>query len=116
MRTLKHEDACLSNYALDRWLGGQLSDDESRASQEHVESCTRCSLRWDELNRQRTAFYACAPSWDAFETQRSAAPPKPARRPWSLPLMAAAGLLAVGAGLGVGLGGSELHSSATERS
>lgn len=118
MRTLKREDACLSNYALDRWLVGQLSDDESSAMQEHVDDCPRCSLRHDELSRQRTAFYARVPSWDAFEERRSAATllPWSVRRRWPLPLTAAAALLAVGLGVGVGLGGSALRSSATERS
>jgi hypothetical protein len=118
MRTLKHEDACLSNYALDRWFAGQLSGDESRGMQEHVDTCPRCSLRWDELSRQRTAFYTRAPSWDEFEKRRRATPvlPRRVRRGWTLPLMAAAGLLAIGVGVGVGIGGSEPRSSATERS
>lgn len=118
MRTLKHEDACLSNYAVDRWLVGQLSEDELRAMQEHVDNCPRCSLRCDELSRQRTAFYTRVPSWDALEKRRSAAPvlPSLARRSWALPLMAAAGLLVIGVGVGVGFGSSELWSSAVERS
>jgi hypothetical protein len=118
MRTLKQEDACLSNYAVDRWLVGQLSEDESRAMQEHVDDCPRCSLRCDELNRQRTAFYTRVPNWDTFEKRRGAAAvlPRPARRAWALPLMAAAGLLAIGVGVGVGFGSSELRSSASERS
>ena len=123
MRTLTRQtrdDACLSNYAIDQWLASQLSEDESRAADEHVASCSRCSLRCDELNRLRTAFYARAPSWDAFEKRRSApaAVPKSARRVWALPLLAAAGLLVIGAGLGVRFGRSELQlqSSATERS
>lgn len=116
MRTLVREDVCLSNYALDRWFTGQLSDDESRAMQAHMDACPRCSLRCDELSRQRAAFYTRAPSWDAFEKRRSAAPVihRPAGRAWTLSLMAAAGLLVLG--IGVGFGGSELRSVATERS
>jgi hypothetical protein len=118
MRTLTREDACFSNYALDRWFVGQLSDDESRALQEHVDTCPRCSLRCDDLSRQRTAFYTRAPSWDAFEKRRSAAPVlrRPARRPWTLPLMAAAGLLVIGVAAFVRFGGAEPRSSAIERS
>jgi hypothetical protein len=118
MRALEHEDACLSNYALDRWLVGQLSEDEARAMQEHVDNCPRCSLRCDELSRQRTAFYTRAPNWDGFEKRRSAAPvlPSAARRAWALPLTAAAALLVIGVAVGVGFGSSELRSPAAERS
>ena len=117
MRTLKHEDACLSNYALDRWLVGQLSEVELRSTREHVDSCPRCSLRCDELSRQRTAFYGRAPSWDAFEKRRNAATvaTTPARRAELMPLMAAAALLVLGVGVGVEFGSSGLQSSATER-
>ena len=118
MRTLAREDACLSNYALDRWFVGQLSEDESRATQQHLDTCPRCSLRCDELSRQRTAFYTRAPSWEAFEKRRRAAPVLlwRTRRAWTLPLLTAAGLLVIGVGLGVGFGGPEPRSSATERS
>jgi Putative zinc-finger len=125
MRTLTREDACLSNYALDRWFVGQLSADEARAMQEHMDGCPHCSLRCDELSRQRSAFYTRAPSWGAFEKLRSPAPVLPSRarrraasapgvRAWALPLMAAAGLLVIG--VGVGLRSSEPQQSATERS
>lgn len=114
MRTVTGQDAgqdvCISNLALDRWSSGELSSEESGALQEHLAACPRCSLRWDELTRQRAAFYDRVPNWEKFAGRRvRSLPARRARWSWQLPLMAAVGVLAIG--LGKGLVSSDAESS-----
>jgi hypothetical protein len=101
MRAVTSDDVCVSDLALDRWFGGALSNDQSAALQQHLARCPRCCLRSDELARHRAAFYARLPSWDKLDSARKR--PRRARitlQTWSLPLMAAACLLAIGLGVG----------------
>jgi hypothetical protein len=112
MRAVTRDEACVSKFALDRWVAGELSCDEAGALQVHLETCARCSLRCDELGRQRAAFLARVPSWDALDRRMKGTPRRrQVRWAWTMPLVAAAGLLAIGVAAFGGLGSHERQTS-----
>ncbi len=84
-------EACLSDFALDRRLAGELDEQEEREARAHLETCDRCAGRFGELARERDAFRA-EPVPPAFET--------PSRRKASRArLVAATSVLAMAAAI-----------------
>src|SRR4051812_46111376 len=55
-------EACLSDFALDRRLAGEVTTEEAAAATAHLESCPRCSARVVVLMRGRDSFAAEAPA------------------------------------------------------
>lgn len=51
-------EGCLSDFAFDRRLAGELDPREEAEARAHVEECARCASRWEELSREREAFAA----------------------------------------------------------
>lgn len=102
MSTLRASVWCASDWALDRYVSGDLSPAERLVLEAHVSQCVQCCMRQDALLREREAFLARVPSWDAFrearETPRaSVMRPRKARR-WPAAAgvaLAASALLAV---------------------
>jgi hypothetical protein len=70
---------------LDRYVSGELSAAERLVLEAHLSQCAQCCMRQDALLREREAFLARVPSWDAFRVARetpraSVARPRRARR------------------------------------
>jgi hypothetical protein len=78
-------DACLSDFALDACVTGDLAGDRAVAAREHLVGCTRCSSRFEELRKEQATF-AAEPLPSAL------APRRPA--PWQARWLGAAGILA----------------------
>lgn len=110
MSAVTRDETCVSNYALDRWVAGELSHGEQNALQEHLERCARCSLRCDEVTRHREAFFERVPSWDALASGRGHTPGR-ASRSWATPLLAAVAVAVLGVGVAGGFGSREQHGS-----
>jgi hypothetical protein len=93
-RTLS--DECLSDFALDRRLGGELTTDEEARAREHVTSCPRCEQRWVARRKEHEAFGHEAPPFAAVVARAKARPrtARPRRPQW---LAAAVGLMAASA-------------------
>lgn len=49
-------ESCLSDFALDRRLAGELDPREEAEVRAHLDGCVRCAQRWDELPRERETF------------------------------------------------------------
>src|SRR5260221_1723629 len=81
-------ESCLSDYALDMRLAGELAAEEDAHAREHIAGCARCARRWSELRAERDAFEE-----DAARL-RLGAPRAPATR---LPWIATGGALLVAA-------------------
>jgi Domain of unknown function (DUF4384)/Putative zinc-finger len=71
----RHSESCVSNLKLDRLLAGELTPDEQRAVEAHVESCDSCQQRHVTLAESRRSFPRDAPPFAAIE--RSATSPSP---------------------------------------
>jgi anti-sigma factor RsiW len=50
--------ACLSDFALDAWITGDLAGDRVTAVREHLAGCARCSSRSEELRNEEAKFAA----------------------------------------------------------
>ncbi|AKV03315.1 hypothetical protein AKJ09_09978 [Labilithrix luteola] len=50
------DDVCLSDYALDRRISGELEDAEEAAARAHLESCARCRGRLETFEAERASF------------------------------------------------------------
>lgn len=66
-------EACLSDFALDRRLAGELDAHEERDAHAHLEACERCVRRFGELSRERDAFRAepLPPAFEAYPRRKS---------------------------------------------
>lgn len=87
-------ETCISDLRLDRWALGELSVDEARVTEEHVESCPVCQARHAELDRDRRAFAESAP---AFPSGPKTSAPAVRRGPWGW--ASAAGAVALAAAI-----------------
>jgi hypothetical protein len=101
---MQHVDH-LSELALDEWAAQELSAGESDRVAEHVASCPDCRARHAALERERGAFLAAAPSFEAHAARFVRPAPSAPRRSLlrqrvllavsSAAVMAAASLLVV---------------------
>ena len=105
MRQLSRPEECLSDLALDEWSNDELDEGERQRVEEHVSQCERCRARHQELERERAAFYAAAPSFErhAVRFVPGAKPRRRTRRALTL----GAGLAALAALAVVALSPSE---------
>lgn len=92
------DDACVSDLELDEWFSGELDADAEANAAAHFATCVRCAARRSALQREREAFLAAAPSFDAHARLLAGEPhaPRPARtRTWigAAVLAAAAAML-----------------------
>jgi hypothetical protein len=58
-------ESCLSDFALDRLLGGELGADEESLAREHLGTCERCERRRSTLLAERDAFAREGPALEA---------------------------------------------------
>jgi hypothetical protein len=56
LSSTQRPEGCLSDFAFDRRLAGELEAHEEEAARAHVDGCTRCTRRWEELSRELEAF------------------------------------------------------------
>jgi hypothetical protein len=68
----RRSESCASDLKLDRWLAGELTPDEQRDVEAHVESCDSCRQRHAVLAESRRSFTRDAPPFAAIG--RSATP------------------------------------------
>src|SRR5260221_5902392 len=54
-------ESCLSDYALDMRLAGELAAEEDTGARDHLVGCARCARRWSGLRAERDAFEEDAP-------------------------------------------------------
>lgn len=87
------DEACLSDYALDRRLAGELDEREEAAAHAHLQNCTRCNDRVLTLEAARASFDVPL-----------SLPRKRANANWGLRIGGAAGALAAAAALVLALG------------
>lgn len=78
--SLSKDSTCITDLKFDCFYAGELSGSDERSLRAHLSSCTRCSLRCELLEQQRTAFYRRAADWQSFATRRD--PPAGERRAW----------------------------------
>lgn len=86
-------EACLSDFAFDRRLAGELAAEEAAAATAHLASCTRCSARAEVLVRARNSFAAEAPALRL--PLKKAASPRTAAKLYVVLAVAAALLIGV---------------------
>jgi len=55
-------EGCLTDFAFDRRLAGELAAEEAAAATAHLATCPRCSARAEALLRARDAFAMAAPA------------------------------------------------------
>jgi hypothetical protein len=63
----RRSEDCPSDLKLDRWLAGELTRDEQREVEAHVEGCDPCRHRHAELAESRRSFARDAPPFAAIE-------------------------------------------------
>lgn len=61
---LSRPATCLSDLALDAWSSDELSPAARERVERHVAACAICRARHAQLERERAAFLAAAPSFD----------------------------------------------------
>jgi hypothetical protein len=108
----RHSESCASDLKLDRWLAGELSEDERRAVEAHVESCDSCQRRYAALAESRRSFSREAPPFAAFERSEprpSMGQPSSGRRAGRSHWLSGASALAVAATIALAI--SQLWSS-----
>ena len=71
MPALEAHGDCVSNLELDRHFADELSEDERRTVEAHLESCVRCALRRDVMLADRQTFLRRVPTLDALRARRS---------------------------------------------
>jgi hypothetical protein len=96
---------CVTDFGFDEWLAGEGSDAERARVAAHVQSCTRCGLRGELIERERKVFLAKVPTIGANAelARQSRARKSPARKlgaPVWLGLLAVALIGALGSQLG----------------
>lgn len=93
---LEDRTECLTDLMFDRWFARELPPPQAAQLEGHVRDCTRCRLRRELLERERTTFLALAPTLEASaerirQLRNISAPAARKRRtPSWLPLAAAA--------------------------
>lgn len=65
---------CLSDFALDEWIAGELGDAERTPNAAHVEQCARCQSRLAALEQETAEFLSQAPSLAAHAALTSELP------------------------------------------
>ncbi len=65
MRQLSLADDCISDLVLDELAAGELAPESMARVQAHLTTCERCASRRNTFQREREAFLAAAPSFDA---------------------------------------------------
>jgi hypothetical protein len=65
MLQLSRPADCLTDLTLDLWTSGELSTLARARAASHMSACERCRRRHEALERERAAFYAAAPSFEA---------------------------------------------------
>lgn len=99
MSALSKGASCITDFTFDRWYARELSAAHERDLQAHLESCAHCSLRCEQLERQRAAFHRRAPDWQSFAARRAPAPARTPRGLWRGSRWALLGGLAAAAAL-----------------
>jgi hypothetical protein len=97
MSALSKDASCITDFTFDRWYARELSAAQERDLRAHLESCAHCSLRCEQLERQRAAFHRRAPDWQSFAARRAPAPTRTPRGLWRGPRWAVLGLAAAAA-------------------
>jgi hypothetical protein len=90
MREPSRPEGCLSDFAVDRWLAGELHGAEAAALEGHAAGCARCGRRVDEIRSERETFAREAPPLLLASRAPSAA------RRW---MFAGSGAIAAAAGI-----------------
>jgi hypothetical protein len=78
-------ETCVSDLELDEWFSGELDVDAEANAAAHFATCVRCTARRTALQREREAFLAAAPSFDAHArliAGERPAPPASRTRVW----------------------------------
>jgi hypothetical protein len=97
MSALSKDASCITDFTFDRWYAGELSAAQQRELQTHLESCVHCSLRCEQLERQRAAFHRRAPDWQSFAARRTPARARVQGGRWRGPRWTVLGLAAAAA-------------------
>ncbi len=77
-RGLRRPQACLSDFAIDRWVAGEIRDAELAAFEQHTGTCAACRGRAEEIRRERDSFAHAAPPLKLPARRR----PSPVRFLW----------------------------------
>lgn len=86
------EGECISQLQVDRYFGGELSDEQRAEFDRHVQQCERCAARRVALGAERAEYLARMPKWQSLRAARKRSVPWP----WlsgAAVALAAAGLL-----------------------
>jgi anti-sigma factor RsiW len=59
---LEDRSACVTDFGFDEWFAGEGSAAERARVEGHVRACTRCGVRGELLERERTMFLNKAPT------------------------------------------------------
>lgn len=100
---------CISELQMDRYFGGELSDEQRKVFAHHVQSCQHCAQRQAALGSERAAFLGRMPRWESLRAART--PIRSKRPSWrwgagaALAIAAAAALMLVPREPGVRLKG-----------
>jgi hypothetical protein len=97
MSALSKDASCITDFTFDRCYARELSAAQERDLRAHLESCAHCSLRCEQLERQRAAFHRRAPDWQSFAAGRAPVPARTPRGLWRGPRWAVLGLAAAAA-------------------
>jgi hypothetical protein len=78
---LDERSACATDLVFDQWFGGEHTKERVSQLQAHLQTCTRCRLRGELIERERVAFLTKAPTMaaNASIVRQAAARRAPAR-------------------------------------